>query len=330
MLHSSARSVDSDVGDDVDGIPSDMWDVDGGYLGDPAVSDAAAARSLPHEWRGRTVFERPGSERPSERTSGRPSGERPVGATGDMRDGRETVEQLRARIRRMQGTRLDTRDLPTHPAIASLLPGGGLKQGAAYSVQQSATLLMALLAGPSAAGSWCGVVGVPEFGVEAAQSYGIDLDRLVLVPHPGDQWLGVTAAIADVLTVVVTRPPRHASDGTVARLAARLRQRGSTLIVLGSWPQTEAMLSISRSSWNGIGDGFGYLASREVTVTVTSRTSSRPRSVDLVLPDDLREQRRPALAPFPGAASVSPGPASEFPSAASEFQMAPFQEAMAG
>ena len=26
---------------------------------------------------------------------------------------------------------------------------------------------------------------------------GIDLDRLVLVPHPGDQWLSVTAAVAD-------------------------------------------------------------------------------------------------------------------------------------
>ena len=214
----------------------------------------------------------------------------------------ETVEQLQARIRRMQGTRLDTRSLPTHPAIASLLPGGGLKQGAAYSVESSATLLMALLAGPSAAGSWCGVVGVPEFGVEAASGYGIDLDRLVLVPHPGDQWLAVTAAIADVLTVVVTRPPRRASDGSVARLAARLRERGSTLVVLGTWPQTEAMLSISHSSWSGIGDGHGYLASHEVTVTVSSRTSSRPRSATLVLPDDLRDTA-PATRAQPAALS---------------------------
>jgi len=197
----------------------------------------------------------------------------------------ETVRELQARIRLMQGTRLDTRSLPTHPAIASLLPGGGLKQGAAYSVERSATLLMALLAGPSAAGSWCGVVGVPEFGVEAAAHYGIDLDRLVLVPHPGDQWLAVTAAIADVLTVVVTRPPRQASDSSVARLAARLRQRGSTLIVLGSWPQTEAMLSISHSHWIGIGDGHGHLAAREVTVTVSTRSGVRPRSARLWLPD---------------------------------------------
>lgn len=197
---------------------------------------------------------------------------------------RLSVRELQSRIRQMQGTKLDTRSLPTHPAIASLLPGGGLQQGAAYSVDRSATLLMALLAGPSAAGSWCGVVGVPEFGVEAAAGHGIDLDRLVLVPHPGDQWLTVTSAIADVLTVVVVKPPRTASDGAVARLAARLRQRGATLIVMGPWPQTDAMLSISHSRWSGIGSGHGRLAAREVTITVSTRAGVRPESTTTWLP----------------------------------------------
>ena len=197
----------------------------------------------------------------------------------------DRVRELQARISSMQATKLDTKLIPTHPVIAKLLPGGGLQQGAAYSVDRSAMLLMTLLAAPSAAGSWCAVVGVPEFGVEAASHFGIDLDRLVLVPRPGDQWLAVTAAIADVMGVVVTRPPRRASDSSVSRLAARLRKRGTTLLVLGSWPQTEAMLSLSHSQWHGIGDGFGHLSSREVTVTVTSRMTGRPRSARLVVPD---------------------------------------------
>ncbi|HEV7951607.1 MAG TPA: hypothetical protein VGP24_17735 [Glaciihabitans sp.] len=196
-----------------------------------------------------------------------------------------TVRELQARIRSMQATKLDTRMVPTHPAIAGLLPGGGLKQGSTYSVDQSATLLMALLAGPSAAGTWCGVVGIPEFGIEAAASFGVDLDRLVLVPHPGDEWLTVTAAIADVMSVVVTRPPRRATDTSLARLAARMRQRGSTLLVLGSWPQSEAMLSLSGSTWSGLGDGHGHLTARQVTVTVTSRVGQQPRSARLWLPD---------------------------------------------
>ena len=208
----------------------------------------------------------------------------------DSLDAADVIQDLQSRIRSMQATKLDTRLIPTHPAIAGLLPGGGLKQGAMYSLENSATLLLALLAGPSAAGSWCGVVGVPEFGIEAAASFGIDLDRLVLVPHPGDQWLAVTAAVADVMTVVVTKPPRQASDASLSRLSARLRQRGSTLIVLGNgttraWPQTEAMLSLSDSSWTGIGDGHGHLVARQVTVTVSTRLGGRPRTARLWLPD---------------------------------------------
>jgi hypothetical protein len=214
----------------------------------------------------------------------------PAAATLAEAPTRATVEQLQSRIRQMQATRLDTRLIATHPAIAPLLPGGGLKEGATYSVDSSTTLLMALLAGPSAAGSWCGVVGVPEFGVEAAQRFGIDLERLVLVPHPGDQWLGVTAAVADVLGVVVTRPPRRANDSSVSRLTARLRQRGATLIVLGPWPQSEAMLSLSESSWSGIGQGHGHLSARQVTVTVSSRVG-RSRSARMWLPDPQEQFR---------------------------------------
>ncbi|MEA2557062.1 MAG: hypothetical protein QOG88_600, partial [Actinomycetota bacterium] len=233
----------------------------------------------------------------------------PAAATLEDSPTRSTVEELQARIRQMQASKLDTRTIPTHPAIARLLPGGGLKQGAAYSIDHSSSLLMALLAGPSAAGSWCGVVGVPEFGVEAAEHFGIDLERLVLVPHPGEQWLSVTAAIADVLGVVVTRPPKRASDSSVSRLTARLRQRGATLLVLGPWPQSEAMLSLSESSWSGIGQGSGHLSARQVTVTVSSRAGGRPRSARLWLPDpqeQLREVERPGLAGVRGGASRAP------------------------
>lgn len=200
----------------------------------------------------------------------------------------ERVHELQERIRQLQATKLDTRDLPTHPAIARLLPGGALKEGATYSVDRSLTLLMLLLAAPSAAGAWCGVVGIPEFGAEAAAGFGINLERLVLVPHPGDQWLAATAAAADALSVIVTRPPKRASDASVARLSARLRKRGATLIVLGTWPrgiwpQSEAMLSITESTWTGIGSGHGHLQAREATVTVTSKSGGRPRSARLLL-----------------------------------------------
>ncbi|MGV8885153.1 MAG: hypothetical protein ACOH1T_06135 [Microbacteriaceae bacterium] len=214
-------------------------------------------------------------------------------------DGLDTVRELQSRIRSMQATKLDARLIPTHPAIANLLPGGGLHEGSVYSVAGSGTLLMALLAEPSKAGGWCGVVGVPEFGVEAAQRFGIDLERLVLVPKPGDQWMSVTAAIADAMSIIVMRPPKRASDGAITRLAARLRQRGSALIVLGTWPQSEAMLTLSHSDWSGIGDGHGHLKARQATLTVTSRLGGRPRSARLWLPD-LSEEFRAVEGAAPG------------------------------
>jgi hypothetical protein len=194
----------------------------------------------------------------------------------------DEVRELQARIKQMQATKLDTRALETAPTVASLLPGGALRTGVAYSIEGSTSLAMALMAGPSQAGAWCGVVGVPSFGMEAAASFGIDLERLALVPYPGDQWLPVTAALADVLTVVLVRPPLTPSDGNVSRLMARLRERGSTLIVLGAWPGSEVRLEVTGSRWSGLGDGHGYLTKRELTVATSARAgASRERQVQL-------------------------------------------------
>ncbi|WP_374940930.1 hypothetical protein [Microbacterium sp. zg.Y1084] len=196
----------------------------------------------------------------------------------------EDVQRLRAQLERVQGRRMDAPVLPADPALAGLLPGRGLRPGSAYALGSSLTLLSALLAPPSQAGSWCGVVGMPEFGAEAAERVGVALDKLVLIPEPGTRWLAVTAAIAEVLPVVAVRPPSRARDADVSRLAARLRERGAVLLVQGTWPQTEAMIDVSDPVWSGVGDGYGYLAARELTVTVSSRRTPVPRRARVQLP----------------------------------------------
>lgn len=189
-------------------------------------------------------------------------------------------EDLQARIRALERSRLPDRTLPTHPALAPLLPGGALKEGAIYSVTGSLSLATTLMTAASAAGSWCAVVGIPEFGVEAASGAGIDLERLVLVPHPGDQWLRVTAALIDVVALVLTRPTVRGSS----RLAARLRQRGVTMITLGDWPGSEASLRVSAAEWQGLEVGHGVLRRRRATVTAQWRGQAQ-RSTTLWLPD---------------------------------------------
>ena len=170
-----------------------------------------------------------------------------------------------------------------HPALAGLLPDGGLRPGAAYQVAGGA-LLIALLAEPSAAGAWCAVVGVPEFGAEAARRAGVVLERLALVPEPEQRWLSVVAALSEVMGVVAVRPPGRVAAVDANRLASRLRERGCVLLVCGEWPRAEATFSLGRTKWSGLGAGHGYLSGREVEVTARSRHGFT-RSTRLVLPD---------------------------------------------
>jgi hypothetical protein len=195
-----------------------------------------------------------------------------------------TLDELRARVTQMQG-RPAAQPVRTHPALAGLLQ---MQTGSSYGVE-SASLATLLLAGPSADGAWCGVVGLPELGLEAAAAAGVDLSRTILVPDPGEVWLEVTAALVDVLGVVVVKPPAQVADGDAARLAARLRQRGSILVALstgsgGDWPRCEARLGLSDVEWVGLGSGHGHLRARQATVEVR-RGTAPPSSARLWLPD---------------------------------------------
>ncbi|WIB12184.1 MULTISPECIES: hypothetical protein [unclassified Curtobacterium] len=204
---------------------------------------------------------------------------------GAARAALDRITALRSRVADMEATRVDTEGLPTADALAPLLPGGAIRAGGTYSVPESVLLAQTMLQAASAAGSWCAVVGVPSFGVEAAAAAGIDLERLVLVPDPGDQWLAVTAALADVAQIVLTRPLGRVVPGDVARLSARLRQRGAALVALGSWPGADVTLRVTESHWSGIGQGHGYLTERRVTVTASGRAGAvRPTSTELLLP----------------------------------------------
>ncbi len=206
----------------------------------------------------------------------------PVGAApSGRRAPLEVVADLRAAVSRLEG-RPARRELATHPALQGLL---SLQAGGVYGVESASAALL-LMAGPSAAGTWCGVVGVPELGVEAAVEVGVDPRRTVLVPEPGERWLEVTAALVDVLGLVVLRPPAGAAlaPRDAERIAARLRKHGSVLVPWGPWPRTDAQLGLRTVRWEGIGHGHGRLRAREGELAVhRGAAPARRRTVRLPL-----------------------------------------------
>lgn len=202
--------------------------------------------------------------------------------------GRPVVEQLRERVAAME-RRPAVEQVPTLPGLADIVP---LHAGATYGVD-SASLALALAAGASRAGEWVGFAGCTDFGAEAAAELGIELSRTVVVPDPGEHWLEVTAALVDVLRVVVLRPPTSVNERTASILDSRLRARSAVLVVHGSWPRVDARLSTETSAWSGPGRGAGRLEDRRVRIAV-HRGARPPQHADLTWPGLRRVDLPPA------------------------------------
>jgi len=206
-------------------------------------------------------------------------------------DGATALDALAERIRPLALRRED--HLPVLPALTSLLPGEGLRRGTTVGVTGEAaggatSLALALVAAASQAGSWVAAVGLPSLGLVAADELGVALERLVLVAAPErSQWGSVTAALVDGFDCVVVAAHRGVPAAAARRLAARARERGTVLVVLGGgWPERAAVeLRIARTRWEGIEPGHGHLRARKVRVLAGGRgDAARPRTVDLWLP----------------------------------------------
>ena len=221
------------------------------------------------------------------------------------------VDELQARIRGMQATRLDSKAVPTHPALRVGAAGRHAPRGHGRARSRARRRCSWHCSpGRSASGRWVAVAGMPEFGVEAAARFGIALERLVLVPDPGRQWLTVVAALADVIPVVAVRPAGRVAPAEASRLSARLRQRGTTLLVAGDWPGSDARLGVEASEWHGLERGHGHLGDREVVVSVgRPRRVRPPRPLAAAAARPLARVRgdRPAAAVRPPVPARRPG-----------------------
>src|SRR3984957_4366273 len=149
--------------------------------------------------------------------------------------------------------------LPVLPALRELLPRGGLARGSVVTVAEFGLLILALAAGASADGAWCGIAGVPEAGVLAAAGLGLDAERTLLVPDPGPAWPPGGASLLDGCELVLLRPPAQAPAQVRQRLEATLRRGRGVLLVAGDWPGAQVRLRVITQRWTGLADGHGRL-----------------------------------------------------------------------
>jgi hypothetical protein len=161
--------------------------------------------------------------------------------------------------------------LPVLPALRELLPRGGLARGSVVAVAEFGLLCLALAAGASADGAWCGIAGVPEAGVLAAEGLGLDAGRTLLVPDPGPAWPQVVASLLDGCQLVLLRPPARAPAQVRQRLEATLRRERGVLLVAGDWPGAQVRLRVVAQRWTGLGDGHGRLQACCAEVTADGR-----------------------------------------------------------
>jgi len=197
---------------------------------------------------------------------------------------REQVNTLRQHIRQMESPHVEHPVFPSTAGVDRLFPDGGLRRGVVYEISEGRSLLWSLLAGPSQAGHWIAIIGMAHLGLQAAADAGVNLERLVLVPQPGNSGFSVTSTLADSLPLVVLNPsgplpPQAQRD----RFQARLRERGTTLLIRATWPGSEGRLAITQRSWDGLGHGFGLLSQQHITLSHQHRRETTPRHVDLCI-----------------------------------------------
>jgi hypothetical protein len=186
--------------------------------------------------------------------------------------------------------------LPVLAELRGLLPGGGLRRGSTVAVGGAATssVVLALLAAASKAGSWCGVVGMPQLSPITAGELGVVLDRLAYVPQPGTEWATAVAALIDGLDIVVAAAAGPVAPAVISRLAARARQRGSVFVPCLRWGGADLTIEATDSTWKGLGDGHGRLRSRVLTLRAHGRGAAAiPREVRFHIGEPVSEPTAP-------------------------------------
>lgn len=177
--------------------------------------------------------------------------------------------------------------LPAAPDISALLPYGGLSTVTTITAGRigATSLLWRLLAGPSASGAWCAVVGLERLYPLSARAAGVDLERLALVEAAGPRIVDAAGALASGIPVLAA-PSAAFTPAQARRLAAKCRRSGTAIVWWESRPVTgaDARLEVTGVRWQGLRAnagrryGAGRLTACELDVAARWRSGLTRRA----------------------------------------------------
>jgi len=170
------------------------------------------------------------------------------------------------------------RTLPVVKALSAVVPSGRMQRGSTLAVHGvgSTSFGLALVGEAVRDGSFLAVVAPESFGLAACLDFDIPLRRVVQFVLPSDpsRWAQSVASIVEGFDVVVLADRHRVSSSQARQLTARNRERGSVLVRIAgpAWPDAaDIRFDVSAPIWSGLGQGHGYLRSRQVSVQVAGR-----------------------------------------------------------
>jgi hypothetical protein len=194
--------------------------------------------------------------------------------------------------------------LPVAGPLVPLLPDGGLVRGRTVTITGpgATSLALHLMVDASRAGSWVAVVGLCDLAPVAVVDAGLDPSRVAFIdPGVSGRQAEVIAALVGAVDIVMVDARLALRAAEVRRVASRLRERGSVLLVVRpgfdatSWGSVGASstswsadlaFTVRADAWEGPERGSGHLCSRRVCIETGGRgRAARPRQHALRLPD---------------------------------------------
>ncbi len=189
--------------------------------------------------------------------------------------------ELHDQVQRIVPTVLAAEQILRVPEIFHpLLPSGGLQRGWTTRVEGGSTaraLAWALLGQVTTSGGWIAAVDVSGISLSAASEVGVAIERVLIVTSPnGAAWSATIGALIGSVDVIVFGSPKHrVQPREYRRMASRCRERGTVLVELSSGAEPQLQYDVSFAveprHWQGLGQGFGRLQSRDVEVSASGR-----------------------------------------------------------